>query len=452
MEEQEEKILSTKKILLFFVPLGLSASLVMLSHMIINGTLTRGENAEIIIASYVIAMSLFGITERLGVLLRNACSALVRDKVSFKAMSTVGAYVLTVLMIISAAIAYTPIGRWIFSNLFGADLTMIDQIVEVYQILIIVTFFSAIRCLFQGVIILNRQTKWLTIGMIIRLIGMYLLSLLFINAGYINAKTGAYIFLAGMMIESIVSFIEGRILVKKMVEKDEKHAITTKAQIFRFYNPLILSSLVIVMVGPVINAFLGKTAEIELAIASYAIALSITQLILSFFTYTHQIVLTFYKDHAQKVKRFTMMIGLIPTVVLAVFCFTPLGAFFIEQILGANPRLVEASLQSLRFFLLMTLIFPLIDFCNGLLMLRSETRVMVFSQSANLLLTFLVLAIASGVVPYWNGMIGAMAQSIGMLGELAVLLFIIGRSTHKLNNKIVINETKEIRKWTKGQN
>ncbi|MCV9885911.1 multi antimicrobial extrusion protein MatE [Metabacillus halosaccharovorans] len=410
---------------MFFVPLGLSASLVTFSHMIINGTLTRGNNAEIIIASYVVAMSLFGITERLGVLLRNACSALVRDKVSFHAMSTVSAYVVIGLMLAAASIAFTPIGKWIFSTFFGADQSMISEIISVYQVLIFVTFFSAIRCLFQGVIILNRQTKWLTIGMIIRLIVMYLLSLYFIKTGNINARTGAIIFLSGMMVESLISFLEGRVLVKKMVDKDPTHSIRTKKQIFQFYQPLILSSLIIVMVGPVINSFLGKTNEIELAIASYAIALSITQLFLSFFTYTHQIVLTFHKDHPQKVQQFTFMIGFIPTLILAVFCMSPIGPFFIEHVLGANDRLVTSSLDCLYVFMLMTLAFPFIDYCNGLLMVRKQTKIMVYSQSTNLIFTFLVLLIISTVFPQWNGRIGAIAQSVGMLSELGILAFIL---------------------------
>ncbi|MBP3950144.1 multi antimicrobial extrusion protein MatE [Bacillus suaedae] len=428
---QNEEVLKTTRILAFFVPLGLSAILVTLSHIIINGTLARGENAEVIIASFVIAMSLFSIMERLGVLLRNACSALVRDKVSFKMMTIVAVYVVSALMLISAIIAYTPIGWWIFSTVFGADPAMISQIVGVYQILIIVTLFSAIRCLFQGVIILNRQTKWLTIGMVIRLIAMYLLSLYFIHFGEINAKTGAYIFLAGMMIESLVSYIEGRVLVKKMVQKDHEHHITTKTQIFRFYNPLILSSLIIVMVGPVINIFLGKTSEIELAIASYALALSITQLFLSFFSYTHQIVLTFYKKHPDKVRSFVLMIGFIPAVILAIFCFTPIGAFVIENGLGANERLVAATLECLKVFMLMSLVFPFIDFCNGLLMFRSETRIMVFSQSANLIATFLIMLVFATIAPSWNGTIGALAQSVGMVAELAVLLCILGRASVK---------------------
>ncbi|MCK0470193.1 multi antimicrobial extrusion protein MatE [Halalkalibacter sp. APA_J-10(15)] len=398
-----------------------------LSHIIINGTLARASDAEVIIASYVIAMSLFSIMERLGVLLRNACSALVRDRVSFQAMSMVAVYVVATLMLLSATIAYTPIGTWIFAHIFGAESAMIGQIVDVYQILIIVTFFSAIRCLFQGVIILNRQTKWLTIGMVIRLIGMYLLSLVFIQTGYINAKTGAYIFLFGMMIESLVSFIEGRILVKKMTKKDPAHHIERKSQVFRFYYPLIISSLIIVMVGPVINIFLGRTAEIELAIASYALALSVAQLFLSFFSYTHQIVLTFYKDHPRKVRQFTLMIGFIPTLVLALFCFTPIGPFVVEHVLGANERLMLATLDTLKVFMIMTLVFPFIDYCNGILMVRNQTNSMVISQSSNLLITFIVAVCMTILVPAWNGMIGAMAQSLGMAIELVVLVFIVTR-------------------------
>ncbi len=429
---ENKEVVSTKKLLKFFIPLGLSASLVTISHLIINSTLTRAENPELIIASYVIAMSLFSITERLGVLLRHTCSALVRDQKSFRLMAHVAVYVITALMLISVTIAFTPLGSFIFSALFGVETNMVGQIVEVYQILVIVILFSAIRCLFQGVIILNKQTKWLTIGMVIRLLGMYLLSQYFIHTGNITAKTGAYIFLFGMMIESVVSFIEGRFLVKKMVSTQPEHNITNKSQIFRFYKPLIMSSLIIVLVAPLINVFLGKTGDIELAIAAYAIAFSITQLMLSFFSYIHQIVLTFYHENSEKVKKFTFAIGIVPVVILALFNFTPLGHFFIEHVMGANSRLLEASLQALRFFLLMTIVFPLLDYCNGLLLLRSQTQVMVYSQSMHVLVLLVVLMTASSLVPHWNGMVGSLAHSLGMTAELAVVfLFILKKERER---------------------
>ncbi|MEH6996266.1 multi antimicrobial extrusion protein MatE, partial [Neobacillus drentensis] len=61
--------LSMKSLFIFFIPLGLSASLVTISHIIINSTLVRADNSEFILAGYAIAMSLFVITERLGNLL-----------------------------------------------------------------------------------------------------------------------------------------------------------------------------------------------------------------------------------------------------------------------------------------------------------------------------------------------------------------------------------------------
>ncbi|WP_231686998.1 hypothetical protein [Bacillus sp. JCM 19034] len=277
--------------------------------------------------------------------------------------------------------------------------------------------------------------------MIIRLIGMYLLSLVFIHTGYINAKTGAYIFLFGMMIESAVSFIEGRVLVKKMIKKDPTHHVERKSQVFRFYYPLIISSLIIVMVGPLINIFLGRTAEIELAIAAYALALSVTQLFLSFFSYVHQIVLTFYKDHPKKVRQFTLLVGFIPTLLLALFCFTPIGSFVVEHLLGANERLMLATLDTLKVFLIMALVFPFIDFCNGILMIRNQTNSMVISQSMNLVITFIVVAGMTAFAPTWNGMIGAMAQSLGMVAELAVLMVIVLKAKRAIVVKRKVEDT-----------
>ncbi|MFZ3591438.1 multi antimicrobial extrusion protein MatE [Bacillus sp. DJP31] len=427
IKKQEE--LQTRTLLFFFIPLGLSASLVTLSHIIINSTLARAENAEFVIASYAIAMSLFGITERLAVLLRQTCSSLVRDKSSFKIMSSFSGYVIISLLIVSLAVAYTPVGNFIFSTIYGVKDDMVITIKETYQVLIFVTIFSALRCLGHGIIIFNRQTKWLTIGMGIRLAAMYLLSLYFIQSGSIDGRTGAYIFLAGMMIECIISLIEARSLVKKMPEKQPQQ-IKSKKQIFKFYSPLMLSSIIIVAVGPAINIFLGKTNDIALAIASYAIALSVTHLLISFFSYTHQIVINFYDDYEAKVKRFSFVMGFIPCILIGIFCYTPIGTFFMEHVIGVDGRLLEASLRVLKVFMIMALVFPFVDFFNGLLMLHKQTKVTIISQSTNLVITMIILFLGVQFMSEWNGIIGALAQSFGMLAELIVVSSIVNAREH----------------------
>jgi len=359
-----EKRLDVKTLLFFFIPLGISASLVTFSDLIINSTLGRAGNSEFIIASYAIAMSLFEITERLATLLRHTCSSLVRDKFSFNLMSKFTYYLIGCLMLIAFSVAYTPVGNFIFSTIYSAEPPMVNSIKGIYQVLIVVPFFSALRCLNQGVIIYNRQTKWLTIGMGIRLAGMYLLSIYFIQTGNITGKTGAIIFLVGMMIESLISFIEARVLVRKMPEHHDQQ-IKSKQSIFKFYSPLMFSSVFVVMIGPVINVFLGQTADIELAIASYAIALSVAEIFLSFISYIHQIVINFYTDHKTKVKGFSFIMGLLFFILLGIFCYTTVGPFFLEKVIGVRGNLLDASIQVLRVFMLMALLFPFIDFFSS---------------------------------------------------------------------------------------
>ncbi|MEH7493650.1 multi antimicrobial extrusion protein MatE [Neobacillus niacini] len=412
--------LNMKSLFIFFIPLALSASLVTISHIIINSTLVRADNSEFILAGYAIAMSLFVITERLGNLLRQTCSSLVRDKGSYKLMSHFSFYLIGSLMLVAFAVAYTPAGDFIFSKIFGAKANMVDDIKAIYQVLIVVTIFSALRCLAQGVIIYNRQTKWLTIGMVIRLAFMYLLSLYFIHTGHITGVSGAMIFLIGMIIECIISFIEARSLVRKMPEKHELK-IESKKSIFKFYSPLMFSSVIVVMIGPAINIALGKTVNIELAIASYAIALSVTQLILSLFSYIHQIVINFYGEHHALVKKFLLMIGFVPCILVAILSYTPLGELFFEHVIGVSGRLLDASIQVFRVTMLMALVFPFVDYFNGLLMVYKRTKITIFSQGANFIVTLIALIIGVNLAAQWNGTIGAIGLSLGSLAELIVV-------------------------------
>ncbi|MFC5651500.1 multi antimicrobial extrusion protein MatE [Paenibacillus solisilvae] len=426
----------------FFLPLGISATLVTISHVIINSTLSRAENPENIIASYAIAMSLLIITERPAVLLRQTSSALVRDRRSFRAMLVVGQTVFAAIMMLGFLICYTPLGSFIFSGLFGAEQSLIPDIVDVYQVLMFVSLFSGIRCIYQGVIIYNLHTKWLTIGMSVRLIGMYAVSLFFLHSGITSGAVGAVIFLIGMMIEAAVSYLEGRSLVKQMPDESPEYSIKTGRHVFSFYRPMLISTLVTVWIGPSINALLGKTSDAALSIASFALAASLIQLVVSFFSYFHQIVLNFYKIDRAAVRRFTMLFGFIPAILLCLLAFTPIGAYLIGHIMGVKGRLYSETIRALRPFVLFALAMPWLDALNGIIMVRGHTRVMLGSQSANLVFTVSTMLIFVLLTPGWNGMIGAWAQSIGLTAECVFVAYAVQRGSRK--NRIIAGKVMDM--------
>ncbi|MFD1991121.1 multi antimicrobial extrusion protein MatE [Paenibacillus nicotianae] len=421
--------LSWRRLFSFFVPLGISASLVTISHVIINRTLAFAVDAEVVIASYALAMSLVTITERPSTLLRQTCSALVRDRLSFKALLKVTWIFLAFVLAIGILIVYTPIGKWIFSTLFGIKDTMVPLVIDVYAILMFVSIFSVIRNIYQGIIITNNRTKWLTIGMVFRLAGMYSLSLYFIYYHHITSGTvGAILFLTGMIIEAIVSYSEGRNIAKTMPHKRPDHPVETRADVFKFYKPLLFSSFVAMLIGPAINVVLGKTDGIALAISSFAIASSLLQLMLSFFTYIHQIVLNFYHIDPKKVRRFGLVTGFIPVTLLALIAYTPMSYWVLGHIMNVNGELLTQSLYTLRAFVLYALVMPWLDYSNGLILLRGQTKAMFRSQMANAICTFIVLIVLLFIFPAWNGVIGALAQSLGLAAELAIITLVIRRT------------------------
>ncbi|TDL34254.1 multi antimicrobial extrusion protein MatE [Jeotgalibacillus sp. S-D1] len=407
----------------FFIPLGFSASLTSITHVIINGTLSRGEDAAFIIACYAVAFSLFGIIERPIIVFRQTCSALVKDLKSFKQLNHFMMLVIGVLIGFCMILSFTPIEGWVYIQLFNANENMVTTISRTFKVITLVIIFSGIRGIYQGIIINQLETKWLSIMVVIRLCAMFLASYLFVIFGYVTSMTGAMIFLIGMMIECVISVWKGHSLLKEHYQEDQSDL--KKTEILNFYFPLVFYFLIQTMLIPVIYVFLSKSNEIELSIASFALAFSITQMLLSFFMYTHQLVLQLFEKNQQKVITFFTPVSLLPALSLIILCYTPAGLYFMETLMGADKNLAVETLVVLKFFIIKTLVFPWVDFLNGFLMLRRKTRRMLAAQLANMAVVFIALFALVASFPYLNGVNGALAASLGELTGLIIVSFIV---------------------------
>ncbi|RED64162.1 multi antimicrobial extrusion protein MatE [Cohnella lupini] len=419
---------SLRRLFLFFIPMGLSVLMINLSHVIINGTLARSSNPEIILAGYALAMSLLVVTEKPAVLFRQTCSALVRDRISFRAVRQVSFYVFGAALVFGGLVAYTPLGHWIFGGAYGADPIVEREAVHAYYALMFLSVFSGIRCLYQGVIIYKMRTRWLTIAMIFRLGGMFLLSQYFLRIGVDSALQGTVIFVFGMMIEASISWWESGKLLKEMPERAEDCDVSKPKQVTAFYNPLLYSSLIVVWLLPILNALLGTTERGTLAVASFAVAGSLMNLVLGFFTYFHQIALLFVKSNPEIVRKFTLMLGFIPPMLLLLMAFTPIGSWMFSHILGVKGDLLQACIHALRGFFPFVFVFPWLDTLNGIVMANGETKLMFGSQVANAVVTAILIVVLVVLLPGWNGVLGSLSQSGGIIAELVFLAWLFRRN------------------------
>jgi Na+-driven multidrug efflux pump len=423
----QKRNISLNQLFSFFLPLAGTALLVTISHLIINSTLARSTHPELVIASYAIALSCFAVLERPVVILRQTCSALVKDLSSMRAMFKTSFLVIGTSLFLSALVAYTPLGQWTFRYLFGVAEQQMDDTIDVFRVLMWVIVFSGVRCIFHGIIISNFKTKWMTVGMVIRLIGMAIVSMYYISNGVESGVAGAVIFLVGMVIECIISLMEGLKLKRTLPLTKEGHSVKHTSHIFSFYRPLAYASLFAVTIGPLINAMLGQTYNSTLAIAAYSVALTVGTLIVSMSSYTHQIVLNFYGEHPREVVRFAKLVNFVPAIILGLLSFSDAGPWLLNSVIGAQGELLKASLWSLRVLIGFALLFPWIDYANGLLMHKGHTKVMTYSQAGNVLFVTITLSILVYLKPEWNGVIGSAALSLGALAELGIVAYFLKR-------------------------
>lgn len=429
--------LTYRQLFAFFIPLGVSASLTSITHVIINGTLSRGENAAFIIACYAVAFALFGILERPVLVFRQAASALVTDQPSFKLLRQFLFYVLAVIMVLCAIIGFTSVGDWVYIQLFNATPDMVKAINAAFLVITLVIISSAFRSIYQGIIISQLATNWLTIGVIVRLIGMFVVSYLFVAFGLISSWAGSFMFFVGMFIEGAVSVYKGERLLRNELAQSKRPSRLLKRDISSFYFPLAFYFLMQSVLTPIIYILLAKSNDLEMSIASFSLAFSITQLTLGFFMYTHQLVLQFFPEHREVVIKFVILISIIPTVFLAILCYTPLGMTFMMKVMGADETLSIETLAVLKFFIVKTLVFPWVDFLNGFLMLKRQTNRMLLAQVANLVVVSVTLIILVRLFPHLDGVNGSIAASLGELSGFIIVSIIIYRMTdHYKNRKI----------------
>ena len=132
-----------------------------------------------------------------------------------------------IIALFNALIAWMPLGRLLFHYVFGAQDSLLDATVNgTYQILMFVNVFSAARSLYHGIIIQHLLTKWMTIGILIRLFVMGLMSWAMVSWNLTNdSRYGALLFLSGMAIESAVACFEGHSLARRLPDKLLSHPI-----------------------------------------------------------------------------------------------------------------------------------------------------------------------------------------------------------------------------------
>jgi hypothetical protein len=407
--------------MLFYIPMGASALLAGLTHVIINGVLARSEHPDVTISSYAVALSFSFLLDLPMNIIRQASSKYARDRISFRSVARLTVMITVILTLISLMISWTPFGALLFRYLFGVKEHLVTATVEVYQVLTFMYIFTAIRGLFQGVIINQLRTGWMTVGMAVRVAAMFGMSWYAVQHGLTNdGRIGAWIFMVGVIIESLVSLMEGMALRRNLPASGESQTIERTRQLLPFYLPLLYSSMVLIILNPSIQSALNLSGNPTVAVASYAVAVQLVNMVAWFCGSVHQIVIQFYRSERRNVLVVVTCLSVISPALLLTASTDGGGRWLLEGVLGLHGPLVQEVQLLLRYLSVQSLLFPWIDFIAGKCMLLGQTRPIMASKMISVAISIGLLILFVYQFPFLNGGLAGLVVAIAAPLELGI--------------------------------
>lgn len=404
----------------FFLPLIFMTELNAISKSIIHAFLARMENPSTALAGFNISFTFYyattGATEVCTLLtisyLKNRRTLV--HLVRFFCLLLVGPWLL------AQAVAWTALGDWVYGTVFGAS----DEAVRQAKLATFVLSLSAPvlmgRALAFAILLLNRRTIFITYATLCRLLSLagFLLVLPHFLDG---APVGAAALVGCMAVETIIAWVLAFRYFRAL--PDTGDAPPALGELWRFSWPLILNQSAEMGVVLVINVFLGRLTNPDLALAAFGVVHGLVSLLFSPGRNLLQTAQTLAKSlaDARVLVWFTVQLASVLALISIILFYTPIQDWVLGRVMGLEPQLQHYCLAAMQLAFVMAAVWSFSALLRGLMAGTRSTRTLAVTGGARLLVA-LIVSVITIIDPTINGAtLGLCAWVLGYTAEIIIL-------------------------------
>lgn len=429
LSHQSSRTLAFSDLRRFYLPLGLTSLIMASSHWVISVGLTRMAEPEIALASYAVGMSTLSLFEMPAVMLRSTSLALVRKRSDASVVFRAGLMILALLVSVPAVLSFTPVLSLFYRRVLDVAPEVVRPAVTVFRILVILPLASGLRCFFQGLVIQERRTKFITLGMVLRLCVMALTIAALVRwRPDIGGAAGAITFLLGMWTEAAVAFWRGRktqVLGSPVGDAAASPSEHTVRSVLTFLYPLLGTGMVSNLGRMLLNTGLAREGVGPGVLASFSVAWSLVWIFAAGVWGLNQTLLVFgdgsNRESPSGIVRFFVAMVAGCMLLIGLLSFTPLAEFALGRVMGTSEEMLPGAVRAMRWLILLPGIMAWQEWNIGKLLLRRCTTVLFLGKITN------VLLVALSVGPGYRALLmlgaagGSVATLLGHVGEGTVL-------------------------------
>ncbi|MEJ2494700.1 MAG: hypothetical protein P8Y79_10290 [Ignavibacteriaceae bacterium] len=386
----------------------------------LSALIARLDEPKYNLAAYGVAFALALIIEAPVIMMMSASTAIVKDEHSFlklKRFTYLLSGGLTLVMII---LIIPPVFYFIAEDLIGlppkvAGLTHIATI-------ILLPWPGSIgyRRFCQGILIRNNMTRRVAYGTIVRITTMFLTaSIFFTFIDVPGVVVGASALSFAVVAEAIASRLMTRGIIKKISQVSAAGERITYKEIFHFYYPLALTSLLSMGVQPLVTFFVGKS---RMALESLAVLPVITSFVFIFrafgLSYQEVIIAKMDKERINFVplRNYALILAGVLSASLYIISFSSLSDFWFQDISGLSKALSDFSKAPLQIMAIIPALTVWISFQRAMLVNDKKTKFITQGTAIEFIIITLVMYTTVNIF-YLPGAVAATTSFI--VGRLA---------------------------------
>ncbi|MGD8781183.1 MAG: hypothetical protein PVH88_19730 [Ignavibacteria bacterium] len=402
----------------------------------ISAIIARMAEPKYNLAAYGVAFSFALIVEAPVIMLMSASTALVKNKITFKKLRNFTYFLNFLITLLMLIMIIPPVFYFITRDLIDLP----DNVVHLTHLACIILLpwpgTIGYRRFYQGILIKNNLTKRVAYGTVIRLSSMALTGMTFYLFFDVHGVVvGAAALSVGVTMEALASKLMVVGTLKKVYNDNSSNETITYKEIYNFYLPLALTSMLTLGVHPMVTFFIGQS---RMALESLAILPVLNSLVFIF----RSIGLSFQEvpiallgesfEGYKELKKFGVVMGTAVVIIFGVITLTPLSTIWYHNVSGLSMELTNfASVPTIIMTLMPGLTF-LISFQRAILVAARSTKPITAATAMEVIGIIGILFILTNLLDF----VGVIAATTAFItGRLMANIYLVSPYTKIVKTK-----------------
>lgn len=414
--------LSLSRIFRFWLPLSATWLMMSVEGPYLSAIIARLPRAEYNLAAYGVAFSFAMIMEAPIIMMMSASVAIVKSRYTFFRLRTFAYALNLIITCLIVIFILPPVFYYVAEDLvrLPAEVARLTHIATI----VLIPWPAAIgyRRFYQGILIRNNLTRRVAYGTVVRLSSMSLTALiLFLFTSLNGAIVGASALSAGVVCEAIASRIMAARVVRKLKHEEDglKDEKISYREIFNFYYPLALTSILTLAVNPMITFFMGQSRMPLESLAVLPVVNSFIFIFKSFGVSYQETAIALFGERKKEylpLRNFALILGTLSTLALILIAFLPLADVWFIGVSGLSVRLASIARPPLMILALIPGLEVLINFQRAVLVDSRATRYITTATAIEVGGIILTLFITIQYFSFIGVIAAALAMLLGRIG------------------------------------